>query len=396
VRLAASTAVLLLVPAAVRAATIHVPADEPTIQAGITAARDGDEIVLADGTYRGPGNYDIDFSGKAITVRSATGDPEACVIDCGDSSGPVYRRSGFRFRSGEGSDSVLEAVTVTRGWSESGGAVSAFESSPTIRGCNFRNNTTALHFSSSSAVVEDCLIVENLAGAFSRGGIVAYTSNIVLRRCTISYNEVGAGIAIYASPFTTSHALVESCIISHNWHGVGIYHDERSTVLISCTDIFGNEGGDWVGSIADQVDRRGNLESDPLFCDAPSGDYGIDGNSLCTPWASGCRWIGARPVSCGSRRVISATLSSGAPNPFSKNTTLEFSLSARHAVRVTVHDVVGRLVSTILDEDLPNGDHATTWDARDHHGRRVAPGTYFVRLRVDGETATRKVVFLGD
>lgn len=62
------------------AATIHVPFDQPTIQAGIDAAVAGDIVVVADGTYTGPGNKDLDFKGKAITVRSLNG-PQNCILD---------------------------------------------------------------------------------------------------------------------------------------------------------------------------------------------------------------------------------------------------------------------------------------------------------------------------
>ena len=51
----------LLLPAAARAATLNVPAQYPTIQAGVNAAVNGDTVLVADGTYSGPGNRDIDF-----------------------------------------------------------------------------------------------------------------------------------------------------------------------------------------------------------------------------------------------------------------------------------------------------------------------------------------------
>ena len=54
------------------------PADYSTIQAAIDDANDGDIILLADGTYTGNGNRDIDFHGKAITLRSI--DPNNSTI----------------------------------------------------------------------------------------------------------------------------------------------------------------------------------------------------------------------------------------------------------------------------------------------------------------------------
>ena len=60
---------------------IYVPGDQPTIQAGINAASDGDTVLVADGTYTGDGTRDIDFGGKAIILQSQNG-AENCIIDC--------------------------------------------------------------------------------------------------------------------------------------------------------------------------------------------------------------------------------------------------------------------------------------------------------------------------
>ena len=87
--------------------------DYTTIQEGIDAAVGGDEVVVADGTYTGDGNRDIDFLGKAITVRSENG-AEDCIIDCEGSSTEEHR--GFYFHSGEDANSVLEGFTITNGY----------------------------------------------------------------------------------------------------------------------------------------------------------------------------------------------------------------------------------------------------------------------------------------
>jgi polygalacturonase len=58
------------------ATTIHVPADQPTIQSGINAASNGDTVLVAPGTYK----ENINFSGKAITLKSSGG-ARVTIID---------------------------------------------------------------------------------------------------------------------------------------------------------------------------------------------------------------------------------------------------------------------------------------------------------------------------
>ena len=82
--------------------------DYLTTQEGIDATADGDEVVVCDGTYTGDGNRDLDFHGKAITVRSANG-PEDCIIDCQDDG------RGFYFYSGETTASVVDGYTIQNG-----------------------------------------------------------------------------------------------------------------------------------------------------------------------------------------------------------------------------------------------------------------------------------------
>ncbi len=87
---------------------IHVPADQPTIQAGISAATPGDVVLVADGTYSGTGNFEINFLGKAVTVMSENG-PAGCVVDA-DSSG-----GAFVFDNFEDQNSVLSGFTIING-----------------------------------------------------------------------------------------------------------------------------------------------------------------------------------------------------------------------------------------------------------------------------------------
>jgi FlgD Ig-like domain len=82
------------------------------------------------------------------------------------------------------------------------------------------------------------------------------------------------------------------------------------------------------------------------------------------------------------------------PNPFDTETMIGWSLSAPARVRISVYDVRGRLVATVLDEPRPAGEGVIGWNARDDHGRAVVSGIYFVRLDVPGGMLTRRIVRL--
>ena len=86
-------AIILLLALAItfssHANTLLVPQQYSTIQMGVDAAVDGETVSLADGTYTGAGNKDIDFLGKAITVMSEGGS-ETC-------SSTVKERAGVSF-----------------------------------------------------------------------------------------------------------------------------------------------------------------------------------------------------------------------------------------------------------------------------------------------------------
>jgi YVTN family beta-propeller protein len=80
------------------------------------------------------------------------------------------------------------------------------------------------------------------------------------------------------------------------------------------------------------------------------------------------------------------TLDRAFPNPFADGTSLRFTVeNPATRVSITIFDVTGRRVRTLLDAPMARGTHTAGWDARDERGRPVTPGTYFARIAVDGE-----------
>ncbi|MFH1279973.1 MAG: hypothetical protein ABIK65_16540 [Candidatus Eisenbacteria bacterium] len=347
--------------------------DAPTIQAGIDSAHTGDVIELAPGTYRGEGNRDIEYHHAPVTVRSATGNPADCIIDCEGSPSDLHR--GFNFNLGETATSILEAVTITHGMHYQGGGIHCENSSPRIQDCVLIDNTAIgsmysdgggmYCFRASPVVVnclfennraagpsgagggaacegyveatfEDCIFKSNVAEGGYGGGVVGVFmdtyvmirgclfydnhadiqggalwcgSNISVRfdldGCTLAHNSAPTGSGIFYRPGSSGgeSPVIARSIIALGQVGGAIYCDGYATVLdIGCTDLRGNEGGDWTGCIADQYGVNGNFSADPLFCDPDLGDFTLRSDSPCLPGnhpdGADCGLIGAFVEGC--------------------------------------------------------------------------------------------------
>ena len=148
--------VILLYTASVKADIINVPADQPTIQAGIDAAVDGDEVVVAPGTY----NENIDFSGKDIALHGAEG-PQVTIIEA-ILLGPAVRIDG-----GESQTATLEGFTVTHSNNAVGQGMRILgDVATTINNCVFRDNIASqgggmLISNTTSTAIADCLFLKN-------------------------------------------------------------------------------------------------------------------------------------------------------------------------------------------------------------------------------------------
>jgi hypothetical protein len=80
------------------------------------------------------------------------------------------------------------------------------------------------------------------------------------------------------------------------------------------------------------------------------------------------------------------------PNPFQASTSVSFGMSRAAATRLTIHDVTGRLVKTLVNEEVAEGTHTVRWRGRDESGAAVAPGVYFVRLESESARRTEKAI----
>ncbi|MCH8970211.1 MAG: right-handed parallel beta-helix repeat-containing protein [Planctomycetes bacterium] len=209
-----------------------------TIQDGVDASENGDTVEVQPGTYTGAGNRDISMFGKAITLKSSDG-PSATVIDIQGSPSSIHR--GFFLIHGETCQSIIRGFTIENGYLigdtggtgplGGGGGAGIFirDSSPTIRDCVIRDNT--------SETLGIPLLVDGRAGGIYIDG----NSRAVIERCVIIGNTADKrGGGMYVG-FAETEALISSCLFSANnaGSGGGVYNTFSRTTFVNCT-ITGN------------------------------------------------------------------------------------------------------------------------------------------------------------
>ncbi|MHC4259105.1 MAG: hypothetical protein ACYSTF_01650, partial [Planctomycetota bacterium] len=309
---------------------LYVPARYPNIQAAIDDSNDWDTVIVSPGVYTGEGNRDLDFKGKAITVRSINpqnpGVVTATIINCQGSKLEPHR--GFYFHNNEDANSVLAGITIARGYTSLlGGAICCHNASPAILNCLLVRNSAAMSGggvssqNGSNPSVTNSVFRQNSAG--TGGGMYSASGcNPTLVNCTFSSNSAtswGGGLRNH-----TSSPTLFNCIFSGNSanYGGGIHNEDNSSnpTLINCTfsgNVAASSGGGiinagpspaaspvltncilwgnsdsggtdesaqvhggtpivnysclqgWTGSLG----GTGNIGADPCFADASNGDY---------------------------------------------------------------------------------------------------------------------------
>ena len=240
---------------------IQVPQDQPTIQAGIDVASDGDVVLIAAGTYQPDAT--IDTLGKAIKVQGAvdaSGLPATIVDGQGE-------RRVFQVVNEEDAATIFENLLVTRGQASFGAGMFIEESGPTLANCRFENNVASdsddcrgggIYVENGDPTLNDCVFkgnVSNAEGDFNAtawgGGFHSNQGSSTLNGCVFEDNSAlstqysqGGGLSASDGELTLAN-----CDFKGN----------RSTLRKDAT--YGNAGGGGVYA-------RGNLVlilSDTIF-----------------------------------------------------------------------------------------------------------------------------------
>jgi predicted outer membrane repeat protein len=228
-----------------------------TIQRGLDLAGNNDIVLVADGTYAGDGNKNLDFSGKKICLKS-NGGYQNCIINMevtgrgvklDNSEGPGTRIEGFSFLNGK-------PMGTGPFPTENGGAILCYGASGIeIAGCFFENNAATggggVGCITSSARIENC-VFKNNNGTWNGCGVMGRAgSNMEIVNCTFdnNVNSVWGG----ATTVLFSSAAFENCVFTNNKaqnDGGALYAWNASITIDNCLlDQNGAGGSSYGGGV---------------------------------------------------------------------------------------------------------------------------------------------------
>jgi thermitase len=229
-----------------------------SIQKAIDAAFLSETILVADGTYNGWGNHDIDFDGKNVKVISVNG-PNNCIIDCQNLG------RGFYFHNAEEANAVLEGLTITNGKAIAGGGIICMGgSNPTMKNLVLKNNSAYMQNdnygygggiytdSDCNPVITDCNFIDNSAES-SGGGLLIYYGSPTINNCIFNsnYAEFYGGGVFNEGGSSAFDECVFSENIANQGDGGAFYNDYYASVIFADCRFGNNSSGYWGGAICD-------------------------------------------------------------------------------------------------------------------------------------------------
>ena len=392
-------------------------------------------IHLAPGVYSNSTNgetYPINWS--QFVSLSGSGEEET-ILDANNSSS-VMLFYGV-------TETLIQNIIIRNGSSTlSGGGIYFNGSSPSLKNVTITNNTAAnfgggIYCMDSSPNFENGTITNNTAYWYG-AGITCHNSSPSLKNVTITGNSADDGGGIYCH--WNSNPILINCILWNDspeevyFYQYGI----PNTITISYSDIQGGEAGIVTNNNGTVNWLDGNIDSDPLFAGTGEDPYSLLENSPCIdagtpdttglnlpPWDiignlriwdgdgngsaiidMGAYEYGAPPYVITNENIITKIpdihLYQNHPNPFNPQTTISFSIAQNAMsgsdgssfVTLSIYNIKGQKVKTIVNEKLEQGLHQITWDSKNDNNQYVASGVYFYKLKVNNKNIAIKKCLL--
>ncbi len=193
--------------------------------------------------------------------------------------------------------------SIYYGGGTGGGGIYTASPTTSVKNCTFLNNESSYKgggiFAINTITIQFCVFANNSTLYEDHGGGALYWNSdnnyqlATMENCTMtgnsSANTLGSGIYGVGGSM-----IIQNSIISNGVTGTSIYVSESLSLTIECTDIWGNEGGNWVGRISDFANQNGNFSLDPQYS---TEYYNINSSSPCASSNNSCNiLIGAMEI----------------------------------------------------------------------------------------------------
>ena len=151
------------------------------------------------------------------------------------------------------------------------------------------------------------------------------------------------------------------------------------------------------------LNSNGNFsDTDPLFCNPDNGDYSLAANSPAVGAGENGSNMGALGVGCEAINLsigkdilpLQYALYHNYPNPFNPYTTLNYYLPINASVRLTIYDLVGTVITSLVNKDESPGYKSVRWNATNNQGQPVSAGVYLYRFEAGDFEQTKKMILL--
>ncbi len=252
----------------------------------------------------------------------------------------------------------------------------------------------------SSVFLNSCLMYSNLMyGGPSTAyvNITSLNSHVSIKNSTFYNGNVGFAVS---SPTYCGYDTVINSII---WGGDSL---QLYTFNDTLTVLYSNVEGGWPGA--------GNIDIDPKFVFPDTGNFNLswvnwpvnesskspcidtgDPSSPLDPDSTradmGAFFYNQRWNDIDDWRIAPAGfgLLDNYPNPFNSSTTIRYSIPTAGSVMLSIYDILGRKVQSLLDIQQPAGEYQVTWEAD-----RFGSGVYFYRFCTGGQSVSRPMILL--